>query len=121
MKENKTLWSIDLCIDLKNIKASFFEDKAIKNLAQKLNEKLDPGTEVMGVVTEFGKHNEDMKGFRVIHEGQNILITGHFIQKTKNVYLNIHSCIGFKTNEFLEFLVNEVDPEHFTWKRIYRQ
>jgi len=62
-----------------------------------------------------------MKGWRLIHENKNSLITGHFILKTKKAYVNIHSCIGYRPSEALEVIKNFFGSDEFVCQKIFRE
>tara|TARA_B100000085_G_scaffold285631_1_gene322599 strand:- start:3372 stop:3785 length:414 start_codon:yes stop_codon:yes gene_type:complete len=114
------IWSLDLMVNLFNCSDFPFEEKEIQELAQMLGEKIDEGGEIVGVVNEFGKHEEAMKGLRLIHETQNSLITAHFVEKTKNVYLNIHSCAGYRPSEAIALIVEKTKPESYSCQKVFR-
>jgi hypothetical protein len=118
-KAEKIIWSLDLMLNLYNCDFEL-EEKAIRNLAQKIGEKVDKGGEILGIVNEFGKHEESMKGLRLIHETQNALITAHFIEANKNIYLNIHSCAGYRPSEIVELVAGETKPEHYSCQKVFR-
>jgi hypothetical protein len=121
-KENqeKIIWSLDLMVNLFNCSDFAFEEKVIQQLAQELGEKVDEGGEVVGIVNEFGKHEEAMHGLRLIHETQNALITAHFVNKTKNIYLNIHSCAGYRPSEVIALIVEKVKPGSYSCQKVFR-
>ena len=93
----------------------------MKRLFQKLGEKLDEGGEIIGVVNNFGEHSENMNGLRVIHETQNSLITGHIVFKNKNIFLNVHSCKGYRPSDVIEFVIKELDPEGYSCQKVFRE
>ncbi len=101
-EKQKIIWSLDLAFNLKNCKGIAFEEKVIKDFFQKLGNKIDNNGEVIGIVNEFGKHDDNMSGLRVIHETQNSLITAHLVLKTKDIYLNVHSCVGYRPSEDID-------------------
>ena len=121
MKELNDVWSLDLFVNLYNCNPVDFDEKLIKNICQAVGNKIDPKGEVCGVVTQFGNHCEDMKGYRSVHETENSLITGHFVLKNKNVFFNVHSCRGYRPSEVLKLLEDLLEPESHSWHKIYRK
>src|SRR5210317_1645124 len=92
MKKVEFIWSLDLAMTMKECMQSLFNKKDISTFSKELVEIVDPGQVPTIIVKSFGKHNEDMNGFRLISESQNSLITAHFALKTKTIYINVHSC-----------------------------
>ena len=117
---NDTLWSLDLALDLLKCDQDKFNEEDLKSMAQGASKILDPNSEIIGVVTEFGAHNEDMEGLRLVHENQNSLLTGHFVNKTKKAYLNVHSCNPYKPSELIEYLSNFFNCESYKVQKMYR-
>ena len=118
-ESEKIIWSLDLMLNL--YKCDFDPDeKTIRDFAQKIGEKIDKGGEIIGIVNEFGKHEESMKGLRLIHETQNSLITAHFVEASKNIYLNIHSCSGYRPSEVIELATEIAKPEHYSCQKVFR-
>lgn len=116
----ETLWSLDFILNFRNCDIEFGE-KTIKNIGQSLGELIDPGGEIIGIVNNFGEHCEDMNGLRFFHETQNCLITGHFVFKTKNIYLNIHSCAAYKPSVVLAKATELMKPKDYTAQKVYRE
>ena len=124
MKESeeneKIVWSLDLIFNLSNCQGIQFEEKDIKYFFQELGEKVDEGGEIIGIVNNFGEHDENMKGLRVIHETQNCLITAHLVFETKNIYINLHSCIGYRPSEVVKLVTERLKPEDYSCQKVYR-
>ena len=121
MKTEKIIWSLDLAFNLHNCRKLLLEEKFLKDFLQTLGEKIDPGGEIIGIVNEFGGHEDEMKGLRVIHETQNSLITGHAIESNKNFFLNVHSCFGYRPSEVIKVVVDYLDPENYSCQKIFRE
>lgn len=121
IKEEKIIWSLDLMFNLHNCKGMEFEEKSIKKLCQSIGDKIDKDGEIIGIVNNFGEHNESMKGLRIIHETQNSLITGHFIFKDNDVYLNVHSCSGYRPSEVIAIVNDILKPESYSCQKIFRE
>jgi hypothetical protein len=121
MKNEKIIWSLDLMLNLHNCRSLELDDSFIKNFCQKIGNKIDPKGEIIGIVNNFGDHDENMKGLRVIHETQNCLITGHIVSKNKNFFLNIHSCAGYRPSEIIEIVSKELDPESYSCQKVFRE
>ena len=121
MKKEKIIWALDLAINLNNCRKLKLEEKFIRDFAQEVGEKIDPSGEIIGIVNEFGNHDENMKGLRIIHETQNCLITGHIVEKNKNLFLNVHSCRGYRPSEVLKIITDKLDPENYSCQKIFRE
>lgn len=119
IEEENLIWSLDLMLNL--FECDFeLEERKVKMLCQKIGEKVDKDGEIIGIVNNFGEHDENMKGLRIIHETQNALITGHIVFKSKNIYLNIHSCSGYRPSEVIELVTKIVKPKKYSCQKIFR-
>lgn len=121
MKTEKIIWSLDLMLNFHNCKKLQLDESFIKKFGQTLGEKIDPKGEIVGVVSEFGKHDENMNGFRLVHETQNSLITGHFLSSNKNSFINIHSCRGYRPSEAMDLAIKELEPEDYSCQKVFRE
>ena len=108
-------------LNLHNCRKLELSDAFLKKLFQDLGEKIDKGGEIVGVVNDFGQHDENMSGLRVIHETQNSLFTAHIVSKNKNVFVNVHSCKGYKPSDVLDFFIKELDPEDYSCQKVFRE
>ena len=118
--KNKTYWTLDLYIDLYDCNVDKFNSGDIKSFAQSLGELIDQGNEVVGVVTDFGEGEEEMEGFRIIHETFACLVTGHFIKHSKKAYINIHSCMPYKPTEAIELCGDFFETTKYACKKNLR-
>jgi S-adenosylmethionine/arginine decarboxylase-like enzyme len=118
---SNVIWSLDLAVDLSICNVDKFNEDSLKEMAQEASAIFDKDAEIIGVVTEFGGHNEEMKGFRIVHENQNSLLTGHFVQSKKKAYINIHSCNPYRPSELIEFLSKFFESESYKVQKIHRE
>lgn len=121
METEKFIWSLDLAITLDNCDEKKFNESDIIDFAKKTTSIIDEGQEIVGIVNPFGDHSEDMKGFRLIHENKNSLITAHFIFKSKKAYINIHSCNGYRPSEVINFASKFFDTDKYLCQKIFRE
>lgn len=120
-KKDKTYWSLDLSIDLNNCQSDKFNDNGLSSYARKITELIGEEDEILGVISPFGDHSEDMKGFKLIHENQNSLVIGRFVFKTKKAYINIMSCKGFRPSEAIELSKDFFNAESYSCQKILRE
>lgn len=123
MKKETVFWALDLSIDLKGCKEEIYNERSLKDLAQHITSKIDTkGSEILGVVnTGFGKHEDNMRGFRLIHESQNTLITGHFVVQGARAYINITSCLPYSVHEVINLICEATEAESCKFKKIFRE
>jgi len=119
--KNKTLWSLDLCLDLKKCESKKINEETARDFAKKLGEFIDPDAEIMGVVSPFGEHEEEMSGLRLVHETSNCLITAHLVNKSKDIFVNIHSCAGYKPSEVIGISEDFWGPTSYKCQKIFRE
>jgi S-adenosylmethionine decarboxylase len=91
-KENGS-WGLLTSIDLHSCNPDTIRDAdKIKQFVYKLCEKIDVQRFGECQVVHFADHNEDVAGFSMVQLIETSLISGHFANKTNNVYLDIFSC-----------------------------
>ena len=102
MSKTIEYWALDLSIDLYDCDIDKFNVNDITKFANSLGEFIDEGKEVSVEVSEFGKGEELMEGFRLVHQTYACLITSHFVKSSGKAYINIHSCEPYKPSEAIE-------------------
>ena len=102
MNKKTTFWALDLSIDLYDCDLDKFTAEDITSFANKLGEFLDKGKGGEVEISEFGKGEELMEGFRLVAHTFACLVTAHFIKDSRKAYINIHSCQPFTPSESIE-------------------
>jgi hypothetical protein len=118
--EEKTFWALDLSLDLYDCDIEKFNIECINDFGKKIGEFLDPDAWNSIQVSEFGKDEELLSGFRMVHETHACLITSHFVNKSKKAYINIHSCQPYKPTDAIELCGDFFDTTKYACKKNMR-
>jgi S-adenosylmethionine decarboxylase len=90
--KNKS-WGILTSVDLHNCNPKTIRDAAkIKQFVVELCELIEVQRFGECQVVHFADHNEDVAGFSMVQLIETSLVSGHFANKTNNVYLDVFSC-----------------------------
>lgn len=119
--KNKEIWSVDCMIDVFECDGDSFDQIKIKTFAQEISKIIDPGKEILGIVNPFGEHEDRMKGIRLIHENENSLITGHFVDKDFKFFINVMSCAPYKVSKVIDVIKKTFKTENYLCRRALRE
>lgn len=120
MNDNNIYWAIDMSMDFYECEIDF-DEKSIKNFGQKITEIINPGGEIVGSIFPFAEGVEEMEGFRLVHQNQDSLITAHFVNKGKRVYLDVHSCNPYQPSKLVTFCSEYLKDEHHLCRKTLRK
>lgn len=86
-------WGILTSLDLHACNGETIRDaEKIRAFVAELCKKIDVKPFGKCEVVHFADHDEDVAGFSMVQLIETSLISGHFANKTNNVYLDIFSC-----------------------------
>jgi S-adenosylmethionine/arginine decarboxylase-like enzyme len=118
--KNKS-WGISASVDLHSCKPESIRD------AEKINEFVVKICDLIKVnrfgectVVDFGT-SEEVQGFSIVQLIDTSLVSGHFANKTNNVYLDIFSCKYFNPKEVAEFCKDFFQAENYTLNYTFRK
>ena len=120
MSEENIYWAIDMSMDFYECKVDF-EANSLKDFGQKITELIDPGGEIVGSIFPIGDGEEDIEGFRLIHQNQASLITAHFVNKGKKAYVDVHSCNPYKPSELINLCSKYLIDESHLCRKSFRK
>ena len=104
--ERSQAWGLLTSVDIYNCDEEKIKSAdAIKNFVDLLCEKIDMKKFGDCVVVHFGEE-ERVKGFSMTQLIETSLISGHFAEGSKAVYLDIFSCKFYEPREAAEFAVD---------------
>jgi S-adenosylmethionine/arginine decarboxylase-like enzyme len=121
-QQKKEIWSLDLAINLYDCDKSKFTNAKIKKFADTISEIIDEeGANIVGIINDFGQGNEEMEGYRLIHENQNSMITAHFVKHQSKAFINVHSCQGYSVYNVIEACKKYFETESYWCQKIFRE
>ena len=90
---NNKSWGLLTSVDLHSCNADTIRDaEKIRQFVYELCDLIDVKRFGDCQVVHFADHNEDVAGFSMVQLIETSLISGHFANKTNNVYLDVFSC-----------------------------
>lgn len=119
--EKDNNWGITTSIDLYSCNFDFIRDeKKIKEFVSELCGLIKVKKFGECVVVNFGE-GEEIQGYSMVQLIETSLISGHFANKTNNVYLDIFSCKYHDPEEIANFAKKFFQAEkhilHFTFRK----
>jgi S-adenosylmethionine/arginine decarboxylase-like enzyme len=107
-------WGYHLILDCKNWDLEKVKSAdTIKNFVQELVKEIDMVASGAPNIKHFATHNDDAAGYSLVQLIETSSITGHFVDKNGDCYIDIFSCKAFDI-ETAKSVVNK----HFSPKQI---
>ena len=114
-------WGISTSIDLHSCNPKFVRDAGkIKEFVVQLCELIKVKRFGKCIVINFGE-KEDVQGFSMTQLIDTSLLSGHFANKTNNIYLDIFSCKYYNPHKVVEFCKNFFQAEDYTLNYNFRR
>lgn len=114
-QENEKPWGWHLMLDCKGgDKEKVSNKEHIRNFVSTLIEKIDmiPFGDLM--IERFATHDEEKAGISFCQMIETSNISGHFVDKNGNFFLDIFSCKGFNTTDVIDLVHEYFEPEELT-------
>lgn len=108
-------WGYHLLLDCKRGDKEKIQDKeVISSFVKELVNKIDmvPYGELM--IERFATHDEEKAGISFCQMIETSNITGHFVEKTGDFYLDVFSCKEFEIETVMNCAMNYFLPEEVT-------
>ena len=100
-------WGYHLILDCKNGKLEQVKSaETIRDFVQELVKKIDMVASGEPNIKHFATHNEDAAGYSLVQLIETSSITGHFVDRNGDCYIDIFSCKAFDI-EVAKAVVNE--------------
>tara|TARA_B100000745_G_scaffold95152_1_gene60119 strand:- start:4595 stop:4975 length:381 start_codon:yes stop_codon:yes gene_type:complete len=97
-------WGILASIDLHSCNPDFIRDaEKIKDFTRQFCDLIDVTRFGECQIVHFADHDEDVAGFSMVQLIETSLVSGHFANKTNNVYLDVFSCKYYDPDAAHEF------------------
>lgn len=108
-------WGLSAQINLHECNSATIRDAAmIKTFVKELCERIDVKPFGECQVVHFADHNEDVAGFSMVQLIETSLISGHFANKTNNVYLDVFSCKFYEPDVAAAFAQTFFEAKDYT-------
>lgn len=115
------IWGISTSIDLHSCNPEFVRDaEKIKEFVVQLCELIKVKRFGECIVVGFGE-KEEVQGFSITQLINTSLLSGHFANKTNNIYLDIFSCKYYNPLEAAEFCKNFFQAKDYTLNYNFRK
>ncbi|MDD3548485.1 MAG: S-adenosylmethionine decarboxylase [Candidatus Paceibacterota bacterium] len=110
---NKNPWGLTVSIDLKNCnKDSMVDAEYIKQFVKDLCELIDMKRFGDTTVVNFGT-NEKVSGFSMTQLIETSLISAHFANASRAIYLDVFSCKAFPPYKVAEFAKERFEASEY--------
>jgi len=99
-------WGLHTIIDLCDCSPNFVRnEQLIKDYVNKLCKLIKATKFGETIIVNFGE-NEDVEGFSMIQLIETSLLSGHFVNKTNRVFMDIFSCSLYDPKIVIDFTKN---------------
>ena len=107
-----TYWGYHLMLDCSRCdRDSIASEHNIKNFIKYLVEKIDMIAYGEPMVAHFATHDIDKAGFSFCQMIETSNISGHFVDKNGNAYIDVFSCKPFSNDDVVEAVKLFFTPE----------
>jgi S-adenosylmethionine/arginine decarboxylase-like enzyme len=115
-------WGFHLIADCGSCKAGAVTDKSnIENFTKELVKRIDMEAYGDPQIPYFAEHDPEKAGFSLVQLITTSAITGHFVDKTNDAYLDIFSCKPFSKEDALAVIKQYFAPEFISVSYVNRQ
>jgi S-adenosylmethionine/arginine decarboxylase-like enzyme len=119
--ERNGSWGISTSIDLHSCNPGYIRDaEKIKEFVARLCELIKTKRFGECTVIHFGERDE-VAGFSMVQLIESSIISGHFANRTNNVYIDVFSCRYYNPEEVAEFSRRFFEAKDHTFKYILRK
>ena len=115
-------WGILTSIDLHSCNAGTIRDaEKIKAFVYELCRRIEVERYGECTVVHFADHDENVAGFSMVQLIETSLVSGHFANKTNNVYLDIFSCKYYDPETATAYAADFFEAKEHTKQIILRK
>ena len=106
-------WGYELTLDCKKCdKAAITDKQVLDTFARTLVKAIDMKPYGEPQLVHFAEHDPEAAGYTLVQLIETSSITGHFVDKNGDAYLNIFSCKHFDPAKAVEVVNNLLRPEN---------
>ena len=120
-KENVPYWGLSSCIDLYDCDLKLMQDApAIKRFVRELCDKIGMRRYGETTVVNFGDEPR-VAGFSMTQLIETSLISAHFANASRAIYLDVFSCASYEPEEVAKFAVEYFKAARYNINVTYRK
>jgi len=121
MNQNPSYWGLSSCIDLYNCDLSLMKDApAIKEFVMRLCEKIGMRRYGETHVVHFGD-DPRVEGFSMTQLIETSLISAHFANASRAIYLDVFSCAPYDPKSVAEYAKEYFKAERYNLQSVERR
>ena len=105
-------WGYHLILDCKSCNDNVKDANAIREFVKQLVVDIDMKAYGEPVIVHFANHDPQKGGYSLVQLIETSSITGHFVDLTKDSYLDIFSCKEIPTHEALTAVKKWFEPKN---------
>jgi len=120
--ENNKIWGWELIVNCSACsKDKITDSDNLRNFLSSLVQKIDMEPYGSPFIEHFATHDPDKAGFSICQMITTSAITGHFVDKNGDCYINIFSCKPFKKHDAVSVIVDYFAPQKYNIRMIHRK
>jgi len=115
-------WGYHLLLDCKGCDiAKITSHDNLSNFVKILVDAIDMKRYGEPILAHFAEHNPEAAGYSLLQLIETSSITGHFVDKNGDAYIDIFSCKPFKPEVALKVVEELLSPKHVKMRYLIRQ
>jgi S-adenosylmethionine/arginine decarboxylase-like enzyme len=114
-------WGWHLLLDIKSCDvASITSENNLADFLKALVERIDMVAYGEPTIKHFATHDPDKAGYSIVQLIETSNITGHFVDKNGDAYIDVFSCKPFQAEDVIAVVKEFFNPVVIKEKMVYR-
>ena len=114
-------WGYHLLLDISACdKASIVDEENLRNFLLALVQRIDMVAYGDPVIKHFATHDPEKAGYSIVQLIETSNITGHFVDKNGDAYIDVFSCKPFDTRKVVAVVQEFFKPQNVVHNLQYR-
>lgn len=114
-------WGWHLLLDIKSCDIDSIKNEGnLSRFLSALVERIDMVAYGDPIIKHFATHDPEKAGYSIVQLIETSNITGHFVDKNGDAYIDVFSCKAFQPDDVIAVVREFFSPENVTYKWIYR-
>lgn len=109
--EDSEFWGYHLILNCKGCEADIDDGAMLSDFVKDLVVEIDMKAYKEPLLEYFAEHNKEVAGYSLMQFIETSAITGHFVSKNGDAYLDIFSCKYFDPEKAIKFVKERLRPE----------
>ncbi len=115
-------WGYHLLLDLRGCDIEMITNADhLRNFLKTLVERIDMVAYGEPMIAHFATHDPEKAGYSIVQLIETSNITGHFVDKNGDAYIDVFSCKPFQPDHVVDVVREFFSPQFVSDKLVYRK